>query len=413
MKEDIDYLYAEITRALQNANPSEAESHIWSLENFFEKEAKTPKFLALKKECIEQLYILIKQNLDDKNWREAQTLAQSYSLLQKDERLETLESAIACLKEEENKLKKETKKVQKGEKSKNSPKKQGKLGTVVVFAFGLLLILFLIFTLYPKTVTQKELSPSAYQGLIKDIETDKNSHIITIDLAKKSVFFWKEYNDQLYKYDIDSKKVISINLNYDNAPFFIYSISEAFEGKTKDEIILICDSGGIGESAGYHALKYNIIKNTIIKLCSGRKIERSGNLLMAERLKLIKEGRFAAENVYDCYEFYYDFNGHEIKHNRQEIKEYLGNIGKYPIQMYLNHNRKQGHYRYTSNKSLDFLNLEISTQVNNCIEMQETNNRGEVTGYFIGKFNNGCYYGTFTNKKGQKYSFKIKEKRMR
>lgn len=405
MEEDKDYLYAEITRALQNANPSEAESHIWSLENFFEEEAKTPKFLALKKECIEQLYILIRQNLEDKNWREAQTLAKSYSLLQKDERLEVLESAIACLKEQE----KETEKVQKEEKKQEQPKEKSKLGIIAALAFGLFLILFLVFALHSKTVTQKELPLSAYQCVIKDIETDKESHVITINTTKKSVFFWKEYNDQLYKYDMDSKKVTNINLNYDNAPFLIYSISEAFEGKTKDEIILICYNGGNGETAGYHALKYNVIKNTIIELCSGKDIERSGNLLVAEKLELVKEGHCTAENIYDRFEFYYDFNGHEIKHNRQEIKEYLGNIGKYPIRMYLNHNRKQGHYRYTSNKNSDFLNLKINTKANDCIEMQETNDKGEITGHFIGNINSGCYYGTFTDKKGQEYPFKVKE----
>lgn len=410
MEEDKDYLYTEITRALQNANPSEAENYIFAFENFFEEEAITPKFLALKKECIEQLYILIRQNLEDKNWREAQSLVKSYSLLQKDERLEVLENAIACLKEQEKKTEKNTEKVVQTHLKQKLSKEKSKLRTIVTFALGLFLILFFAFALYSKIVTQKELPLSAYQSVINDIEADKESHFVTINTAKKLVFFWKEHKDQLYKYDMDSKKVTSINLNYDNAPFFIYSISEAFEGKTKDEIVLICDNGGNGEAAGYHALIYNISKNTIIELCSGRDIERSGDLLVAEKLELVKEGRCAAESIYDCYEFYYDFSGHEIKHNRQEIKEYLGNIGKYPIRMYLNHNRKQGHYCYTSNKSADFLNLKINTKANDYIEMQETNDKGEITGYFIGKFNSGYYYGTFTDKKGQKYPFKVKEK---
>lgn len=85
-------LYALVTEALCQEQLDEAVNLIFQIAICDEKELLTPKVKSLKKECLEQLYILAEAYLDSNEVQEAEKLITAYLYLQEDERINTLKN---------------------------------------------------------------------------------------------------------------------------------------------------------------------------------------------------------------------------------------------------------------------------------------------------------------------------------
>ena len=108
-------------------------------------------------------------------------------------------------------------------------------------------------------------------------------------------------------------------------------------------------------------------------------------------------------------EEYQNYNKSMEQHeNYEQIVPYIGTIGKYKINMTLNHTQKTGKYYYESQGAENKLYLTILTDTLNQLVIEEKDLSDKVTGNFKGEFqNDSIYTGIFTNSKGKKFKFKL------
>lgn len=108
-------------------------------------------------------------------------------------------------------------------------------------------------------------------------------------------------------------------------------------------------------------------------------------------------------------EEYQNYNKSMEQHeNYEQIVPYIGTIGKYKINMTLNHTQKTGEYYYESQGAENKLYLTILTDTLNQLVIEEKDLSDKVTGNFKGEFqNDSIYTGIFTNSKGKKIKFKL------
>ena len=108
-------------------------------------------------------------------------------------------------------------------------------------------------------------------------------------------------------------------------------------------------------------------------------------------------------------EEYQNYNKSMEQHeNYEQIVPYIGTIGKYKINMTLNHTQKTGEYYYESQGAENKLYLTILTDTLNQLVIEEKDLSDKVTGNFKGEFqNDSIYTGIFTNSKGKKFKFKL------
>lgn len=98
----------------------------------------------------------------------------------------------------------------------------------------------------------------------------------------------------------------------------------------------------------------------------------------------------------------------ESDYHYESIVAYIGTIGKYKINMTLNHTQKTGEYYYESQGAENKLHLTILTDTLNQLIIEEKDVSDKVTGNFKGEFqNDSIYTGIFTNSKGKKFKFKL------
>lgn len=90
--------------------------------------------------------------------------------------------------------------------------------------------------------------------------------------------------------------------------------------------------------------------------------------------------------------------------------QFAGKLGgKYPIHINLLKGMKSGSYYYDKNGSKSTLDLHVKSYNENTGEltMEETNNKGEVTGSFIGVLTPETYKGKMTSFQGKTYDFTL------
>ena len=86
-------------------------------------------------------------------------------------------------------------------------------------------------------------------------------------------------------------------------------------------------------------------------------------------------------------EEYQNYNKSMEQHeNYEQIVPYIGTIGKYKINMTLNHTQKTGEYYYESQGAENKLYLTILTDTLNQLVIEEKDLSDKVTGNFKGEF---------------------------
>ncbi len=83
--------------------------------------------------------------------------------------------------------------------------------------------------------------------------------------------------------------------------------------------------------------------------------------------------------------------------------------GKYPIHMTLDKGMKKGTYYYDKSGANNTLNLSVKSfnKRSGKIVIEETNNKGEVTGTFTGQITNDAFTGRMTSFQGRTYDFTL------
>lgn len=154
---------------------------------------------------------------------------------------------------------------------------------------------------------------------------NENNIVLVCDDEERHCIYYME-DSKLKCYDVLTSQVTSFE-EIEDGIFFSYGVDVIVDG---DGIVMYGDNGGLGMFSGVNAVRHNTYSKKNKHLCFARYMTREGSLLEATQSRLVKEGDCAANNEYEYFTIYYDFDGHEIT-----PPLYVGTIGGYPIVMEL------------------------------------------------------------------------------
>lgn len=399
-------LYALVTEALSQEKLDEVVGYVFQISISNKEQEVTPKLKSSKKNCLEQLYILIKVYLDSNEVEKAEKLIAAYLYLQEDERINILKNIYLQKKEQINTvcIEQAKKTVQENSSLKKDENKYLQTKNAYILKYIILLIAValilggVIWSFYNyATKNQQNEFP------IGDIKKkDILSNNVKLENLLSSLIH--QWNDAHTQCDLSTLRSL-----YD------YSDKIKFYGQylTKEQCINNC---------------YNIYK----KLDG----DFNQNIVSAITYSTTEDGEYRCDFVksvttkgkrqnYSSYLVFRAKNGgwyiieesDEITDRKLQKKSgkswkkmnLVGKIGgKYKVTLHLVNNKGEIHGSYYYNKYGKDHTIKLQGVITeNQMQLKEYNEKGENTGFFDGKLDSHHFYGTFTNYKGAKMNFDL------
>lgn len=251
---------------------------------------------------------------------------------------------------------------------------------------------------FDSQMSDNEISPKVHANL-NILKSNMQYEIITIDEKNNIAYCLDKDKKYLYvKYNLGTGQVEEKELSSEDFTGIQY-LDEAFYLKNSNSIIFIGGNGWNGMGAGMYALKLNISTDKLNEICFARQVKRVGDYLLAQQMELVVEGDCSANNDYNSYDEYYDYNGNLIDGKMIHEKGY---IGKYAIEMsfHVLHKEIRGWYKYEGHTN--YMTIQGKIDDANSFDFLEFNDKMEPFGRFVGQadFERRTLLGTW--KKGDK-----------
>ena len=396
-------LYELVTEALCQEQLDEAVNLIFQIAICDKKELLTPKVKSLKKECLEQLYILTEAYLDSNEVQEAEKLITAYLYLQEDERINTLKNICLQKKKQIDTvcIEQAEKTVQKCSSLKEEENKCHQINIVKYILLLLAVALILggiIIGGFNSPTKRRQQDVVSIEKEAKDIMIDEGEIKKILSLL---IVQWNNAHTRcdlstlrsLYDYS-DKIKFYGQYLTREQCVQKYLTIYKKLDGDFNHDIV---------SAITYSRTKDGEYRCNFVKSVTTKGKTQNYPSYLVFRTK--NPGWYIVEESDEVT----DRNLQKKSGNSMTNMNFVGKIdGKYKVTLNLVNDKGDVYGSYYYNKYDKNHTLKLHGTISGKqLQLNEYNEKGENTGFFDGKLDASRFYGIYTNYKGLKMDFDL------